>query len=51
MSFGEPIRDFSGKIISWVEKQANGDIVVRDFYGRIQGKYDAQFNATRDFGG
>lgn len=45
------IRDFSGKIISWEEHMGNGDIVVRDFYGKILGKYDKQFNVTRDFYG
>jgi len=51
MSLGDPIRNFYGKIIAWEERQGNGDIIVRDFYGNIQGKYDAQFNVTRDFYG
>ena len=40
----EPIRNFSGKIISYVENKPNGDIVVTDFY-------DKQFDVTRDFYG
>ena len=51
MILGEPARDFSGKIISWVEKQPNGDIIVRDFYVRIQGRYDKNSDTTRDFYG
>ena len=47
----EPIRSFSGKIISCVENKPNGDIVVTDFYGKVLGKYDKQFDVTRDFYG
>lgn len=47
----EAVRDFSGKIIAWTEEKSNGDIEVRDFYGRILGKYDAQCDVTRDFYG
>ncbi len=47
----ETIRNFSGQIIAYYEHQPNGDIVVHDFYGRILGKYDKQFDVTRDFYG
>ena len=47
----QAIRDFSGKIISWVEDMPNGDVVVRDFYGKILGKYDKYCDVTRDFYG
>ena len=47
----EAVRDFNGKIIAWEEFMANGDIVVRDFYGKILGKYDAFDDVTRDFYG
>lgn len=47
----ETIRNFSGQIIAYYEHQPNGDIVVRDFYGRILGKYDKQFDVTREFSG
>lgn len=50
MSFGTPVRDFYGKIIGWEEHQGN-DIIVRDFYGVVQGRYDSQMNVTRDFYG
>lgn len=29
----------------------NGDKVVRDFAGKILGKYDKRFNVTRNFSG
>lgn len=47
----EAVRDFSGKIIAWVEPQSNGDIIVRDFYGKILGRYDKGCDVTRDFYG
>lgn len=47
----EPIRDFSGKIIGFVESDDKGNQIVRAFSGRIIAKYDAQFNCTREFSG
>lgn len=51
MADREPIRDFSGKIIAWQEYMSNGDIIVREFTGRVLGKYDKQHDVTRDFYG
>ena len=47
----EPIREFSGKIIGWIETDRDGNQQVRDFYGKILGKYDKSLNVTRDFYG
>ena len=47
---GEPIRDFSGKIIAY-EKREGSDIIVFDFYGKNLGRYDSHCNVTRDFSG
>lgn len=47
----EVIRGFGGQIIARIETKPNGDKVVRDFYGRILGKYDHAANVTRDFQG
>ncbi len=47
----EAVKDFSGKIIAWYEYQPNGDIIVRDFYGTILGKYVKSDDTTRDFYG
>ena len=37
--------------IAKIETKPNGDKTIRDFYGRILGKYDAATNTTRDFYG
>ena len=48
----QPIREWNGKIIGWVETDSiTGDKILRDFYGTILGKYDKKFNVTRDFYG
>lgn len=47
----EVIRDFHGSIIARIERQPNGDIIVRDFYGKRLGTYDSRANVTRDFFG
>ena len=48
---GEPVRDFSGRIIAFEEHLPNGDIQVRAFSGMILGRYDKACNVTRDFYG
>lgn len=45
----QTLRDFYGKIIGYIEDNANGDQTGRDFYNRIVGYYDAKQNVTRDF--
>ena len=45
----ETIRDFSGRILGYVETDSSGNKTVRDFYNRILGYYDAKLNVTRDF--
>ena len=47
----ERIQDWTGKTIGWREVKPNGDIVIRDFYGKIRGKYDKYCDVTRDFYG
>lgn len=49
MGSEEIIRDYSGRIIGYVETEANGDKIFRNFYRRILGYYDKQLNLTRDF--
>ena len=51
MATKEPIKDWQGKILGFVETESNGNKVLRDFYGRILGKYDKNSNVTRDFYG
>lgn len=47
----ELIRDFGGRIIARIETRSNGDKIVRDFHGVIQGRYDSAQDVTRDFYG
>lgn len=47
----ERIQDWTGKPVGWREVKPNGDIVIRDFYGKIRGKYDKYCDVTRDFYG
>lgn len=46
-----PIREFSGRIIGWLEEDKDGNQQLRDFYGRILGTYEKKRNQTRDFYG
>lgn len=45
----EPVREFGGKIIGWVETDAQGNQEVRNFNGTIIARYDSKINVTRDF--
>ena len=47
----ETIKDYSGRIIGFMESQSNGDIIVKDAYGKILGRYDAATNTTKDVHG
>lgn len=47
----EAIREFSGKIIGWVETDSEGNQIVRNFPGQIVARYDARNNVTRNFTG
>lgn len=46
-----PVREFSGKIIGWIETDNNGNKTIRDFTGKILGRYDKKFDVTRTFTG
>ncbi len=45
----EAIKDFSGRILGYIETQGNGDKTCTDFYGRILGYYRKSSNTTVDF--
>ena len=47
----EPIKDFYGKILGWIETDDQGNKVAKDFYGKILGKYRKDTNKTYDFYG
>ncbi len=44
----EIIKDFSGRIIGYLDEQSNGDIIAKDAGGRILGRYDRGLNVTKD---
>lgn len=51
MAQREPIKDWTGKILGFVETDSNGNKVLKDFYGRILGKYNKRLDVTQDFYG
>lgn len=51
MATREPVKDWTGKILGFVDKEANGKKTLRDFQGRILGTYDPVLDVTREFGG
>ncbi len=46
----EPIKDFYGRVLGWLEDQGDR-IIATDFYGRRVGVYDKARNFTSDFYG
>lgn len=48
----DKIKDWTGKIIGFIDTDTvTGNKVIRDFYGKIQGKYNKKLNITQDFYG
>ena len=47
----EVIKDWTGKIIGYVQTDESGNKTLKDFYKRILGKYDKRLNLTKDFYG
>lgn len=48
----ERVKDWTGKIIGTIETDTvTGNKLVRDFYGRIKGKYIKRLDITQDFYG
>lgn len=47
----EYIKDYAGKVIGYYDTDARGEITLRDFYGRLKGRYDPKTNTTKDFYG
>ncbi|MBQ6946476.1 MAG: hypothetical protein IJN42_00365 [Clostridia bacterium] len=47
----EPIKNYQGRIIGFIEVKSNGDKVLYDFPGKILGKYNKSLNVTQDFYG
>jgi len=51
MAKRETLKDWTGKIIGFVDHESGGDKILRDFHGRILGRYVASMDVTRDFYG
>lgn len=47
----EKIKDWTGKIIGFIDTYPDGNKLLRNFYGKIIGRYDKRMNVTRDFYG
>lgn len=48
----QKIKDWTGKIIGFIDTDTvTGNKIIRDFYGKIQGKYNKRLNITQDFYG
>ena len=51
MSYRETIREFSGSVVGYLDHESNGDITVRNFYGKVLGRYERSSDTTKDFYG
>ena len=47
----EPIKDWTGKILGFVETDSAGNKILRNFQMQILGKYDKSRDITQDFYG
>lgn len=47
----QQIRDFYGRLLGTVYTDTQGNRILRDFHGRLRGKYDKKQDVTRDFYG
>ena len=45
---GERITDNYGRCLGTIETDGRGDKVVKDFYGKILGRYERSSNVTKD---
>lgn len=49
--FGEPVRDWTGRVLGFVETDKNGNQTVRNFGGKVLAYYNKQRDWTTDFAG
>ena len=47
----EPIKNFNREIIGWLETDASGNQLAKDFYNILLGRYNAKTNITTNFYG
>lgn len=44
----EPIKDWRGRILGYLEQEPNGDRIIRDFYQKKLGIYISNQDITKD---
>lgn len=49
--FGEPVKDWTGKVLGFVDTDKYGNQTVKNFGGKVLAYYDAKRNRTTDFAG
>lgn len=48
----EPVKDWRGRILGFIETDTQtGNKKIKDFYGKIKGKYNKRLDITQDFYG
>ena len=47
----EAVKDWTGKVLGWVDTDSRGNQTVYNFGMRVLAKYDAQNDRTTDFAG
>lgn len=47
----ERILDWRGRVIGRIDTDQDGNKWVKDFYGKVKGKYNKKANVTTDFYG
>ena len=47
----EMIRDVKGRVIGWLDTLHNGDIMVKDYAGRVLGYYRKAQDMTTEYAG
>lgn len=49
--FGEPVKDWSGKVLGFVETDKKGNQIVKNFGGKVLARYNAEKDWTTDYAG
>ena len=47
----EAVKDWTGKVLGWVDTDSSGNQIVYNFGLRVLAKYDARKNITTDYVG
>lgn len=51
MAFGEPVKDWTGRVLGWIETDKKGNQIIKNFGGKVLARYDAVNDRTTDFAG